>query len=386
MALEIRKAERHRAKARIGLCAPSGGGKTHSGLLLANGLGQKIALIDTENGSGELEAGKPNIPSYDVVTITAPFEPQKYINAIYELGKLGYDVIVIDSLSHAWAGQGGLLEQQGTAAERTKNTYTAWREVTPFHNKLIDAMLQAPCHVIATMRSKTDYVLETNDRGKQQPRKVGLAPVQREGMDYEFTIVFDIDQATHQATVSKDRTSLFDGQLPHKISRETGAKILEWLNSGAEQISQPAPQQATPAPQAQTAQAPQTAPAPNLTWDKTPEGLDIIDSFRLLVRVLSTDQQSAYERTFMKSANLTEAQAAFDRAKAKLIEMGKISAWIDTAEGSDLIESCKQLTSDLALDDQAAQMAYLRGALDMQDALNRYNNVKLKIETKGAAA
>lgn len=382
MTLEIRKAERKRAKARVGLCGPSGSGKTHSGLLLASGLGQKIVLIDTENGSGELETGKPNIPSYDVVTITAPFEPQKYINAITELGKLGYDVIVIDSLSHAWAGTGGVLDKQAEASKRTGNSYTAWREVTPQHNTLVDTILQAPCHVIATMRSKTEYVLELNDKGKQVPRKVGMAPVQREGMDYEFTLVFEIDQATHTAAASKDRTSLFDGQLPHKISRETGAKILDWLNSGAEPAQQATPTPQTQAPQTQSS----TPPAPNLTWDKTPEGLDLIDSFRVLVGVLSSDQQSAFERTFMKSTTLAEAQAAFGRARVKLIEMGKLSAWVDTPEGSDLIEAAKQMTADLALDDQTAQMAYLRGALDMQDALVRYNNIKAKIETKGAAA
>lgn len=378
MTLEIRKAERRRAKARIGLCGPAGAGKTHSALLMASGLGSKIALIDTENGSGELEAGKPNIPAYDVVTITAPFEPQKYVNAINELSRLGYDVIVIDSLSHAWAGTGGLLDKQAEASKRTNNSYTAWRDVTPQHNALVDAILQSPVHVIATMRSKTEYVLELNDKGKQVPRKVGMAPVQREGMDYEFTLVFEIDQATHTAAVSKDRTSLFDGQLPHKINRETGERVLNWLNGGAEPVAQSAPAQQAAA---------QTPPAPALKWDKTPEGLDLIDSFRVLVGTLSADQQSAFERKFMSSANLAEATDNFQRAKAKLIEMGKyVNRWQDTSEGSDLIQSCKDLTADLALEDQNAQLAYLRGAMDMQDAIVRYSNIKSKVETKGAAA
>ncbi len=304
MTLTIRKAERRRAKARIGLCGPAGSGKTHSALLLASGLGSKIALIDTENGSGELESGKPNIPDYDVVTISAPFDVQKYINAINELGKLGYDVIIIDSLSHAWAGTGGLLDKQAEASKRLGNSYTAWRDVTPQHNALVDTILQSPSHVIATMRSKTEYVLELNDKGKQIPRKVGMAPVQREGMDYEFTLVFDIDQATHSAAVSKDRTSLFDGQLPHKISSLTGECVLEWLNGGAEPVAQ----LAESAPE-------QTA------WDKSPEGLDLIESFRDMVRVLSTDDQGKWIAHLLNSPSLRVAQERYSTAKSKLSTM-----------------------------------------------------------------
>lgn len=234
--LTFRKAERKKARARIALCAPAGGGKTHSALLMAKGLGGKIALIDTENGSAEMETGKPNIPDFDVMTLKPPFDPQKYIDAIKMAEMNDYEVIIIDSLSHAWSGSGGLLEKKDQIADASssKNSYFAWRNVTPLHNQLIDAMLQSSSHIIGTMRTKTHYGTETDDRGKTVPVKLGLAPVQREGMDYEFTIVFDISQDKHIATCSKDRTSMFDNQqfVP---TIETGKQIKDWLEGGADQ-------------------------------------------------------------------------------------------------------------------------------------------------------
>ena len=145
------------------------------------------------------------------------------------LEKAGYEIIIIDSLSHAWAGTGGLLDLQGkiTDASYSKNSYTAWRQVTPLHNKLIEMMLNSSCHIIATMRSKTDYIQTENENGKKQIIKVGLTPVQREGMDYEFTTVFDLNQ-NHTVNVSKDRTGIFDGEI-FTLSELTGQKLKEWL-------------------------------------------------------------------------------------------------------------------------------------------------------------
>lgn len=227
--VQIRKAERKKAKLRMGLVAPSGAGKTYSALLIAFGLGGKVGVIDTENGSADLYA---NLGDYDVITLSAPFTVAKYIEAIKAFESADYNTIIIDSLSHAWAGDGGLLDKQGKIADTGKgNSYTAWRQITPEHNNLIESMLQSKCHIIATMRAKTEYVMEVTDKGKQAPKKVGLAPVQRDGMDYEFTVVLDIDVATHQATSSKDRTGLFDGQI-FKPTQETGERLLQWLNDG----------------------------------------------------------------------------------------------------------------------------------------------------------
>lgn len=226
--VEIRKAVRKKAKLRLGIAAPSGAGKTYSSLLLAFGLGQKIGLIDTEQGSGDLYA---DLGDYDIIQIEAPYTIDKYLQAIKAFEQANYDVIIIDSLSHAWAGDGGLLDKQGKIADSGKgNGYTAWRSITPEHNALVNAMLASPCHIIATMRSKQEYVLQVNDNGKQAPKKVGMAPIQRDGMEYEFTVMFDID-INHNATATKDRTRLFDGNI-FKITSQTGEQLLEWLNDG----------------------------------------------------------------------------------------------------------------------------------------------------------
>ena len=226
--VEIRKAVRKKAKLRLGIAAPSGAGKTYSSLLLAFGLGQKVGLIDTEHGSGDLYA---DLGDYDIIQIEAPYTIDKYLQAIKAFEQANYDVIIIDSLSHAWAGDGGLLDKQGKIAESGKNnSYSAWRFVTPEHNSLVNAMLASPCHIIATMRSKQDYILQSDGNGKQAPKKVGLAPVQRDGMEYEFTVMFDID-INHNATATKDRTRLFDGNI-FKITSQTGEQLLEWLNDG----------------------------------------------------------------------------------------------------------------------------------------------------------
>lgn len=226
--VEIRKAVRKKAKLRLGIAAPSGAGKTYSSLLLAFGLGQKVGLIDTEQGSGDLYA---DLGDYDIIQIEAPYTIDKYLQAIKAFEQANYDVIIIDSLSHAWAGDGGLLDKQGKIADSGKgNSYTAWRSITPEHNALVNAMLASPCHIIATMRSKQEYVLQVNDNGKQAPKKVGMAPIQRDGMEYEFTVMFDID-INHNATSTKDRTRLFDGKI-FKITSETGEQLLAWLNNG----------------------------------------------------------------------------------------------------------------------------------------------------------
>ena len=236
--MAFRKAQRKKAKLRLAITGPAGSGKTYSALLLAFGLGGKIAMIDTENGSGDLYC---DLGDYDICSLNAPYDPRKYIQVIHEAEQAGYDTLIIDSLSHAWSGEGGVLDLQSRAAASSKsgNSYTAWRQVTPLQNRLVDCILASPCHIIATMRSKTEYIQAENDRGRTEIKKVGLAPVQREGMDYEFGTVFDIS-LNHMATVSKDRTGLFD-DTPFTVSQETGQTLREWLEKG-EDIPQDAPE------------------------------------------------------------------------------------------------------------------------------------------------
>jgi hypothetical protein len=228
--MSFRKAIRKQAKLRLALCGPSGSGKTYSALLIAQGLapGGKIALIDTERGSGELYA---QLLSYDVATLTPPYTPERYINLIQAAEKAGYAVLIIDSLSHAWTGAGGVLDMHEKAATAAKgNNWVAWREVTPAHNALVDSLLGANLHIIATLRTKTAYDVADSD-GKKKPVKVGLAPVQRDGMEYEFTVVLDLTVDSHIASASKDRTSLLDGKH-FTPGPETGEALREWLDTG----------------------------------------------------------------------------------------------------------------------------------------------------------
>ena len=247
MALQLKKAHRSKAYMKIGMSAPSGGGKTLSSILLAYGMMKekypelpedkiwdKVAIIDTENGSGQLYADKDiagiHIGEYNTVTLPAPFEADKYTEAINLCKDNGVEVCIIDSTTHLWSGEGGLLEQQSNAAKRSGNSYTAWRDITPQHNHFVETMLQTPMHIIATMRAKQEYVQEKDDKsGKTTVRKLGLEPEQRKGMEYEFTIFFEID-SDHVAKGSKDRTSLFD-QKYVKITPAEGRKIMEWLEN-----------------------------------------------------------------------------------------------------------------------------------------------------------
>lgn len=262
----FQKATRKKAKARIGIVGPAGSGKTYSALQLAFGMGGKVAVIDTEHGSADLYA---ELGEYDVAPILPPFTVQKYLNLIKEAEK-SYDIVIVDSLSHAWAGTGGLLEEVDKRSG-SGNKFTAWRDITPLHNSLIDAILQSPAHIICTMRSKTEYVIEENDKGKKVPRKVGMAPVQREGMDYEFTLVFDIEQSRHFATASKDRTSLFDGTC-EKIDRASGERIRVWLESG----DTPPPPKIDPPPAASAGKKPELTEAQTKYFPRVKDALDYL--------------------------------------------------------------------------------------------------------------
>ena len=224
--MKLHKAEKRQARIKMALQGPSGSGKTYSSLLLAYGLSgswNDIAIIDTENYSAHLYS---NLGDYNVLTLPAPFTPERYIQAIEECEKAGAKVIIIDSISHEWEGQGGILEVHSSMAG---NSFTNWNKLTPRHNAFVQRILQSPSHIIATIRTKQDYVLSEKN-GKYVPEKVGLKGVTRDGLDYEFTLVFDLD-IKHYASVSKDRTGVFDGTPPFVVTPATGENILSWYLS-----------------------------------------------------------------------------------------------------------------------------------------------------------
>jgi|694.fasta_scaffold19202_13 hypothetical protein len=241
----FKKAVKSESKLRLAITGPSGSGKTYTGLMLAAALADGgVAVIDTENGSASKYA---DVFEFDVAEMHAPFSPAKYVAAITEAANAGYKVILLDSLTHAWSGTGGLLDIVDEAAKKSqsKNTYMAWKEGTPLQNQLIDAIIQAPIHVIATMRSKAEYVLETNDRGKQAPKKVGMAPIQRDGMEYEFDIVLQMT-LDNDAIVEKTRCSAIAGRVLAKPGKDLAATLKTWL-SGAKADAAPTTQP-TPTP------------------------------------------------------------------------------------------------------------------------------------------
>ena len=225
--MELRQAHRKQAKIKLALQGPAGSGKTMSALLLAFGLAtdwNKIAIIDTENHSADLYA---HMGDYNVLQLSKPYSPQRYIQALEVCEKAGVDVIIIDSISHEWEGAGGILDVHGAMAG---NSFTNWSKLTPIHNSFVQRILESNCHIISTIRSKQDYVLSEKN-GKMIPEKVGLKGITREGMDYEFTIVFDLD-IKHFAKATKDRTGLFMDKMEEVITLETGRRIRDWCKSG----------------------------------------------------------------------------------------------------------------------------------------------------------
>ncbi|TBW25813.1 AAA family ATPase [Gramella sp. KN1008] len=225
--MELRKSHRQKAKIKMAIQAPSGAGKTYSSLLIAKGLTDndlsKVAIIDTENGSADLYA---HFGDYNVLTLKPPYTPESYIEAIDVCLQARMEVIILDSISHCWDY---LLEYHSSLPG---NSFANWGKITPRQKKFLDKILQSDTHFIATMRVKQDYVIN-NKNGKMVPEKVGLKAVQRDSVDYEFTIVFDLD-IKHYAKASKDRTGLFSDKPEFIITPGVGKQIRDWCNSGAD--------------------------------------------------------------------------------------------------------------------------------------------------------
>ncbi len=249
--MAFKQAVREKLWGRIALEGPSGGGKTMTGMRIAMGMLSptgRLAVIDTEQKSARKYVGEYGI-KFDVDELDS-YEPQKYVASIKEAAKAGAEVLLVDSLSHAWFGKGGLLEQVDEAAKRmqNQNSFAAWKTGTPIQNELIDALLSFPGHVIVTMRTKTEYVLETNNKGKQVPKKIGMAAIQRDGMEYEFDVVATVT-IDHDMVVTKTRCPIFVDAVINQAGEEFGQKYLGWLNIGAERPVVPAPA-STPQPSA----------------------------------------------------------------------------------------------------------------------------------------
>lgn len=230
MTIKFAPATRSAAKARIALAGPSGSGKTYTGLSLACRLADQVAVVDTERGSASKYVGL-NGWSFDTFAPNS-FSPQSLTEALAVAAGAGYGCIVVDSLSHYWMGVDGMLEQVDRRA-KGGNNFSGWKEARPDERRMIDALVSYPGHIIVTLRVKTEYVIEQNDRGKSVPRKVGLRPEQREGIEYEFDVIGDLD-LDNTLSVSKTRIPMLHGAVILKPGPELGETIRDWLADGEE--------------------------------------------------------------------------------------------------------------------------------------------------------
>ena len=259
------KAVKHESKLRLAVTGPSGSGKTYTSLAIAAALadGKPVAVVDTEHGSASKYA---DLFAFDVVNMEAPFHPDRFVEMIREAGKAGYGVIVLDSLTHAWQGTGGMLDLVDEIAKRKTggNGFAAWKDATPIQNRMIEAIVGAPIHVIATLRSKQDYVQDKDDRGKTTIKKVGMAAQQREGFEYEFDVVMDMD-IDNNGIVSKTRCPALTGRVFSKPGRDVANILADWLRGA------PAPAQSEASTQPKEGK-PQSNPAAPATATTTGNG------------------------------------------------------------------------------------------------------------------
>jgi hypothetical protein len=241
-----RKATKSRVKLKMAIQGPSGSGKTEGALALAKHLvpNGRVLLIDTENESASLYANRYD---FDTISLTAPYTSERYKQAMQVAAEHKYDVLIVDSLSQQWDGEGGILRRK-ESLDRTpnSNSFTNWAKFTPEHTAFVEFIKQIPIHTIATVRTKQDYVIEENERGKKTPRKIGMAPIQRDGMEYEFTLVFDVSMG-HMAMPSKNRTTLFgDGDAVDLTDPKIAISLRQWLEDGEEVPARLEPTQPKP--------------------------------------------------------------------------------------------------------------------------------------------
>jgi hypothetical protein len=232
MSFVIRKANKKQKKLRVLLSASSGSGKTYGALKLAYGITNdwtKICVIDTERDSASIYA---DFGEYSTLKLDPPYSPERYIDAISAAEESEFEVIIIDSITHEWSGEGGCLDIHN----KLGGTFNDWGKVTPRHNRFIDKMLRSSAHIIATVRRKEEYSITQTATGRVKVEKLGLQEVQRDGMSYEFDIVFEITNQNHLANATKDRTNLFVSRPEFLITEDTGNEVREWANKGRSEL------------------------------------------------------------------------------------------------------------------------------------------------------
>ena len=312
------------SKLRMAIAGPSGSGKTYTALALAAALvpDGRVAVIDTEHGSAAKYA---DLFRFDVAHAAPPYHPDGLIKLITFAANNGYDVVIVDSATHYWSGVGGVLDLKEEAESRMRNpnSYTAWKGVTPIHQRMVDALISVPAHVIVTMRSKQEYVL-VEKNGKQVPQKMGMAPIQRDGFEYEFDVMMDMD-VKNVGHVTKTRCPALTDRDFVKPGVDMAAILRDWL-TGAAPSQAPAPIVFTPAPPAvngKTAAQPAQDPGPLADDELAVNEAKAADFFHVAADLLSTDEFTikahmkvlGYERIPGKPA---ERVAAYRRLRADM--------------------------------------------------------------------
>ncbi len=331
------------AKLRLAIAGPSGSGKTYTALAVATALadGGKVAVLDTEHGSASKYA---DLFAFDVLNESAPFHPDKVTAAINDAGRGGYAVLILDSMSHFWNGPGGMTDIVDDIARRMKspNSFAAWKDGTPIQQKMIEAIVSAPLHIIATMRSKQDYILETDERGKQRPRKVGMAPIQRDGFEYEFDVFMDMDN-DNTGMIAKTRCPALTNGVFRKPGADVANILRDWLHGAppAQPASRPTPAKTQPTigrvPSAREAQVP---------TDDTNDQAAVSESGPLPDDELTVSESDP--RQFIAvAASLLETDT--DTVKARLKVLGYTGVPGDAAKR---IAAYRRLKADLGTNEQ----------------------------------
>lgn len=234
----FRPATKDGAKARVSIQGVSGSGKTWTSLSLANGLaeGQRFAVIDTERGAASLYIGERGI-QFDTLPMHR-YDPRDLVKALAAAATAGYPVVMVDSLSHFWKGTDGTLDQVEKAKSKYGgNSFAGWKDGTPMQNDMVEALLAYPGHVVVTMRSQTEWVIQENDRGRREPVMVGMRAEQRKGIEYEFGVAAEMD-INNRLRFLKSRCPALHQQVLDKPdgARDIAKPLLDWLNAGGHPI------------------------------------------------------------------------------------------------------------------------------------------------------
>ena len=318
---QIRKAEKRQLKARIALLGPPGCGKTYSALGIAQGLteGGRAVLVDTEHRTSEKFAQDFD---FDVLVLDPEtvayntYSPATYTAVIKHCIAQGYAVIIIDSLSHAWMGKDGALEQVDKKTKGGGNSFTAWGDVTPLQREMVETILGAPCHVIATMRTKVEYLTDTVNN-KMTISKVGTKPVQRDDVEYEFDVIGEFDQL-HNMRVTKTRLSFLDGACLARPGKQLGLDILADLNSDA-----------TPTSSTDGSEASAEAAAPAWQWDPKMRGKAGVKMARLGIAPEAAETKLAAV-TSQKMMDLLSKELTTEDKRQKAA--GTVGVWAPAGE------------------------------------------------------